>query len=192
MKTIVIASENPVKIHATLGGFRRMFPGEDYDIQPISVSNGVGTQPLSDRQTLQGALNRARAAVLQIREADYWVGIEGGVQDEDGEMAAFAWIVVMSHVLVGKSRSGSFVLPSEVADLVRQGKELGTADDIVFDRAGSKQGIGAVGILTGNIIDRTQLYEHAVILALVPFKNATMYSALPSGISLPPVTPTES
>ena len=190
MKTIILASENPVKIQATLGGFQRMFPDEEFDIQPISVSSGVDIQPLSDRQTLRGALNRARGAALQVHEADYWVGIEGGVQDEDGEMAAFAWIAVMSHVLVGKSRSGSFVLPNEVADLVRQGKELGTADDIVFNRAGSKQGIGAVGILTGNIIDRKQLYEHAVVLALVPFKNATLYSALPRGISLPPAAPT--
>lgn len=192
MKTIILASENPVKIEATLSGFRKVFPGEEYDIQSISVSSGVGIQPLSNGQTLQGALNRARRAALQNHEADYWVGIEGGVQDEDGEMAAFAWVVVMSHLLVGKSRTGSFVLPNEVANLVRQGKELGTADDIVFNRTDSKQASGAVGILTGDIIDRKQLYEHAVILALVPFKNATLYSALPRGISLLPAAPAKS
>ena len=177
MKAIILASENPVKIQATLDGFRRMFPDEDFDTKTVTVPSGVGVQPLSDQQTLHGALNRARNAAFRIQDADYWVGIEGGVQEQDGEMVAFAWIVVLSHALVGKSRTGSFVLPGEVADLVRQGEELGTADDIVFGKADSKRGSGAVGILTEDVIDRKALYEHGVVLALIPFKNAALYSA---------------
>lgn len=179
MKTIILASENPVKIRATMDGFQRMFPDEVFETRTVSVSSDVGVQPLSDGQTLQGALNRARNAALHTQEAAYWVGIEGGVQDEGGEMVAFAWIVVLSHALVGKSRTGSFVLPNEVADLVRRGKELGTADDIVFSKVDSKQGSGAVGILTRDVIGRKGLYEHAVILALIPFKNAALYSIPP-------------
>jgi non-canonical (house-cleaning) NTP pyrophosphatase len=38
-----------------------------------------------------------------------------------------------------------------------------------------KQANGAIGILTGDVIDRTELYQHAVILALVPFKNDGLY-----------------
>ncbi|MBQ0741266.1 DUF84 family protein, partial [Aquimarina celericrescens] len=34
---------------------------------------------------------------------------------------------------------------------------------------------GAVGILTGDIIDRTAYYTEAGILALIPFKNADLY-----------------
>jgi non-canonical (house-cleaning) NTP pyrophosphatase len=59
--------------------------------------------------------------------------------------------------------------------LIRQGKELGEADDIVFSQNNSKQANGAIGILTGDVIDRTSLYEHAVILALAPFKNLELY-----------------
>jgi non-canonical (house-cleaning) NTP pyrophosphatase len=29
--------------------------------------------------------------------------------------------------------------------------------------------------LTNNVIDRVQLYEHAMILALIPFKNESLY-----------------
>ena len=90
-------------------------------------------------------------------------------------MTAFAWIVVRSKRGVGKSRTGTFVLPPAVAQLIRQGRELGEADDIVFNRANSKQDNGAVGILTGDVIDRTQLYEQAIILALAPFKNEAVY-----------------
>jgi len=87
------------------------------------------------------------------------------------------WVVVRSGDRVGKARTGTFFLPAPVADLVRQGKELGEADDIIFGRSNSKQENGAIGLLTGNVIDRTQLYEHAVVLALVPFKNVGLYSA---------------
>ena len=109
----------------------------------------------------------------------YWVGIEGGVEETvDGEMIAFAWVVVRDHQRVGRGRTGTFYLPPAVTDLIRQGKELGEADDIVFGRNNSKQENGAVGLLTGDVIDRAQLYEHAVILALVPFKNTALYPAI--------------
>jgi non-canonical (house-cleaning) NTP pyrophosphatase len=75
---------------------------------------------------------------------------------------------------MGKSRTGTFFLPVEVARLIREWKELGEADDIVFNRSNSKQENGAIGILTGDIIDRAQLYEQAVILSLIPFKNETL------------------
>jgi len=176
MKTIVLASANPVKVQATLNGFRRMFPDEKFQMKAVSASSGVKSQPLSDAETLQGALNRARNAARLIPSADYWVGIEGGVEDTDGEMAAFAWVVVCSQEQVGKGRTGTFFLPVQVADLIRQGKELGEADDLVFNRSNSKQDNGAVGLLTGNVIDRAQLYEQAVILALAPFKNTELYS----------------
>ena len=59
--------------------------------------------------------------------------------------------------------------------IVGQGLELGDADDRVFQQKQSKQKQGAIGLLTGNVIDRARLYEHAIVLALVPFKNAVLY-----------------
>ncbi len=109
-------------------------------------------------------------------EADYGVGIEGGVEDHTDEMTAFAWIVIVSQdALLGKACTGTFLLPEAVAALVRQGKELGEADDLVFGRVNSKQEQGAVGLLTGGVLDRAQLYAQAVVLALMPFKHRTLY-----------------
>ncbi len=175
MKTIVIASQNPVKIEAALSGFEIMFPGETFEVRSVSVPSGVGHQPMSNQETLRGAQNRALNAHQALPQADYWVGIEGGIELINGEMAAFAWIFVLSQDRAGKSQTGIFFLPSEVAELIRQGKELGEADDIVFERSNSKQKDGAIGILTDNVIDRTSLYQHAVVLALVPFKNPELY-----------------
>ena len=92
-------------------------------------------------------------------------------------MKAFAWIIIKSKgVCVGKGRTGTFFLPPSIAELIRQGKELGEADDMVFGRKNSKQENGTVGILTDNVIDRTKHYTQAAILALIPFKNKKFYN----------------
>lgn len=181
MKTIIVASKNPVKVLAAFSAFQRLFPEEKFLVETISTPSGVKDQPSSDEETMAGALNRALNAASAVDQADYWVGIEGGIEDGEKGMEAFAWIVVHGKTLdgsfyTGKGRTGTFFLPLLVADLIRQGKELGEADDIVFNRSNSKQENGAVGILTGNIIDRQQFYEQAVILALIPFKNPALYT----------------
>ena len=175
MKTIVIASTNPVKAQAALNGFRRMFPAESFEILPRPAPSGVSDQPMTSAETLLGALNRAAAARAAHPGADFWVGIEGGVE-EDGGLAAFAWVAVLSPSGSGKARTGTFFLPPAVAHLVRQGIELGEADDIVFGATNSKQQNGAIGLLTGDVIDRAALYEHAVVLALVAIRNPGLYA----------------
>jgi inosine/xanthosine triphosphatase len=175
MTTLVIASTNPVKVRAADNGFRRLFPDTEVEVITVSVTSEVAQQPLSDEETLLGALNRSRNAQHAQPHADYWIGIEGGIQSNGQEMSAFAWIVVRSQNTIGKARTGTFFLPPAVAELIRAGKELGEADDIVFGRSNSKQENGAVGLLTDNVIDRMKLYEHAMILALIPFKNQNLY-----------------
>lgn len=175
MKTIVIASKNPVKIKAVKHAFTLMFPGQMFKLESVAVASGVSDQPTSDTEVLKGAENRASNAKKKTPHADFWVGIEGGIEDTEFGMTAFAWIVIMSEKLIGRGRTGTFLLPEKVAQLVRQGKELGHANDIVFNRTNSKQSDGAIGLLTGNVIDRTRLYEHGVIMALVMFKNIELY-----------------
>ncbi len=171
MKSVVVASTNPVKIDSARLGLLRMFPDEEFAVSGLSVPSGVSDQPMSDAETYQGALNRVNNVAQQRPDADYWVGMEGGIEAVDGRLRGFAWIVVRGRERLGQSRTATFTLPDEVAELVRQGTELGHADDIVFARRNSKQDTGSVGILTGDVITRTSYYEQAMILALIPFKN---------------------
>jgi inosine/xanthosine triphosphatase len=152
-----------------------MFPDQQFNVITVSIESGVGDQPMSDRQTLVGAMTRTEHAWKAHRDAAYWIGIEGGVEDSKEGMAAFAWVVVYDGKSFGKGRTGTFFLPDPVAAHVRNGLELGDADDAVFGLRNSKLSRGAVGILTRGVIDRTTLYEHAVVLALIPFKNPDSY-----------------
>lgn len=175
MKKVVITSLNPVKINAVRLSFESMFPNVRFEFESIPAQSGVRPQPTSDSETYTGALSRVESASKTSPEADYWVGIEGGVEENDSLMEAFAWVVVKDKQRAVRSKTGTFILPVEVAELIRQGKELGEADDIVFKRSNSKQKDGAVGLLTHGVIDRTEYYKHAVILALIAFKNPDLY-----------------
>lgn len=176
MKKVIVASNNPVKIKATEMGFRRMFPNEIFEVKGVSAKSNVLDQPMSEKETLLGATNRANNVSKIVPGVDFWVGIEGGLEEIDDGMEAFAWIVIKSKDgVMGKGRTGSFFLPQKVAALIKEGRELGEADDIVFGRTNSKQANGSVGLLTGDVLTRVSFYEPAVILALIPFKNPKLY-----------------
>ena len=175
MAKIAVASHNPVKLLAARKAFERIFPQENFTVGGLSVPSGVPDQPMSVRETMAGAKNRASKARAAQPEADYWVGIEGGVEDSRLGMACFARVHVLGRDgREGLGQSAVFYLPREVAALVRQGMELGRADDRVFGRDNSKQANGAIGILTDDVIDREAYYTHAMIMALVPFKNPAL------------------
>lgn len=174
MKKVIIASKNPAKIKAVENAFSKVFPNEKFEYEGVSVDSGVPDQPKGEDETLTGAENRAENAI-QKYNADYWIGLEGGVSIHTSELEAFAWMVIRSNKRMGKGRTGSFFLPPKVAELVHKGMELGEADDIVFGQSNSKQKGGAVGLLTNNVLNRTTYYEQALILALIPFVNKDYY-----------------
>ena len=177
MQRIVVASTNPVKAAATLAGFTRMFPGDEFVIETASVPSGVPDQPIGDAETFAGARNRMLAAAELYPDAEYCVGLEGGIEEHpEHGMGAFAWIAVRHRDgKEGKGKTSVFFLPQAIADLVRSGMELGHADDQVFGRENSKKGNGAVGILTGDVTSRETYYSDAVVMALIPFKNPDLY-----------------
>jgi inosine/xanthosine triphosphatase len=175
MKKIIVASSNPVKVNATMDGFKTMFPGEEFIFTGIKLNHSINPQPMTDTETLNGAEERSRMCQELVEDADYWVGIEGGVDKVGADLIVFAWIVIRSRSQIGKARTGTFFLPQVLTKLVMEGKELGEADDIVFKRENSKRENGAVGLLTHDVIDRRKYYEHAVILALIPFLNPKHY-----------------
>jgi len=175
MKKVVVSSQNPVKLEAVKSGFKRLFPDTPFELINVSVESGVSDQPMTDEETRTGATNRAIKAHEAVPGGDYWVGVEGGCDFLGEDMVAFAWIVVLGENNHGSARTALFRLPKKVQGLVASGMELGIADDQVFGEENSKQNSGAVGLLTGDVVTRTTLYEQAVILAFIPFKNPDLY-----------------
>ncbi len=174
---IYIASENPVKIACTKHAFDTVFPDAQFSFTGKAVTSGVSDQPMTDRETYMGASNRANTLKRKFSDGNFWVGIEGGIEVIRGTMHAFAWMVILNDHLHGEARTATFPLPAKIKELVEQGVELGEADDMVFNRENSKQQDGAVGILTHGLIDRARYYEHALILALIPFVQEELFTS---------------
>ena len=134
-------------------------------------------------------------------------GLEGGLewnhiildQDNDKTLWCMAWMAVYGRrksllvdimasrhstcwqpdkkPIFSLSKTGSFMLPQPISKLVKEGMELGDADDKISGRVKSKHGSGTVGYLTEGMIDRSAYYEHALILALVPWIRPDMYNS---------------
>ncbi len=172
-RNVVVGSTNSVKIAAVIAVLERS--GSGARVRGLAVPSGVRDQPEGDAETIRGATQRARAA-LQASDADFGIGIEGGVVEEDGHMRTCAWAAVVSrNGRVGVGGSLAMTLPDRVARLVRGGMELGHAMDHVTGARDTKHGAGAVGILTAGLVDRQRAYEALVTYALAPFLTTDYY-----------------
>jgi len=166
-----------VKIAAVRAVLERV--GSRAEVVGLAVASGVSDQPVGDAETIRGATQRARA-VLAASDADFGVGLEGGVVEDDGIMRTCAWAAVVARDgRVGTGGSLAMPLPSRVAALVREGVELGHAMDRVTGSHDTKRGAGAVGILTAGLVDRQRAYEALVAYALAPFVTPELYDEDP-------------
>ncbi len=176
MKKVAVASKNPVKLNAVKEGFKLLFPDTEFSFEAVAAPSGVADQPMSDDDTYTGALNRVMYLSKNV-EADYWIAIEGGAQEKNDEYEVFAWVIVKSKMgKLVKEGSSTFFLPQAITKLMKEGKELAHASDIVFNESQSGQKQGTIGILTNNVIDRTKYYVDPVIMALIPIKNPSLYN----------------
>ncbi len=167
---VIVTSFNPVKIAAVREAFRTQFTVDEIDVQCLGVESGVAEQPMSDAETRQGARNRVMAARLQVTDADYWVGLEGGLDFFEDRLLAFAWMVIAGPGnRISETRSATLPLPPRVQQLVATGLELGEANDRVFSTLNSKQAGGAYGLLTDGLMTRESIYTQTLVLALIPF-----------------------
>lgn len=175
VQRVAVGSMNPVKIGAVRAVFAPLLP--DARVEGVSAPSGVADQPWGDEETIRGARARARGA-REALDADLGVGIEGGVVEGEDGLRTCAWAVVVSRDgVTGTGGSLALLLPPVVATLVRGGLELGTAMDRASGRVDTKRGHGAVGILTGGLIDRQRAYEVLVTYALAPFLAAGYWRA---------------
>lgn len=173
--TIAVGSKNPVKIAAVKEAFELVWPEEDIEVVGVEVPSGVSNQPMTDDETIKGAMNRAQKA-LDLSDADFGVGPEGGLQKVGDRWFDTGWIVVLRKD--GKKGIGSTIrleAPSKVMKLIHKGEELGTVCDILFKEENSKQAGGFFGLITKDVISRKSGYKDGVIAALAPFISPEVF-----------------
>lgn len=166
---VAIGSQNPVKIEGARSAFTKVWPEQSWEVNGAEVSSGVSSQPMSDAEAIRGAGNRARRARAAL-DADFGVGIEGGISKVGKHYFTCGWAVVVDRD--GNEGIGSsirMIVPEKMMRLIREGKELGEVCDVIFGGENTKQHQGHFGLMTNNAITRPQAYRDGVISALASF-----------------------
>ena len=170
---IAVGSKNPIKVGATEAVFRLLH--SDAEFVHLEVPSGVRGQPWGDVETRTGAINRAKAAQQQV-DAEFGVGLEGGVLENEIGMFTCAWVAVAHRDgRLGIGGGNNVQLPEAVAALVRQGLELGEAMDQLFKTEKLKHREGAIGTFTNGLVTRQDSFMYVLRLALAPFRAAHWY-----------------
>ena len=173
-----VGSANPAKIEAVRRSLARLAPG--CTLEAVDVESGVSAMPLAADELRAGALGRARAA-LERTDAEIAFGLEGGAT-LDGERA---WLT--GHVIalardgrLGEAAWGRMLLPPAATSRLIAGEELGDVIDDLFGRKESKRQTGAIGLLTENVVTRTDAFADLVAMACAPFLHPELYQPGPN------------
>jgi len=169
---------------ATASFAGKLSPQSALEIQGHEVESGVSHTPSSREELMQGARQRAEALHKMLADsgqpADYCVGLEGGldVAVENGTRRVFleSWAYVTDGVRGHFGCSGSIEIPEALAEeVLSRGTELSAAIDRYAGAVGIRDGQGAWGVLSDNLVSRQESFRLAVVAAFAPFYNVKMY-----------------
>ncbi|MGA2573606.1 MAG: inosine/xanthosine triphosphatase [Candidatus Methanomethylicaceae archaeon] len=174
---VAVGTSNPVKVRAVERVLSRFY---EVSMLMMEVASEVPPQPVGLEVTIRGAVSRAKNALRTAKEAELGVGIEAGLIPVpwtisgymDQQFAAIA--DQKGRVTIGGGPS--FEYPrSLVARVLGEGIEVGTAMDQLtgISELGQKQ--GAIGYFSKGQLNRTELTEYAVLMALLPWLNERLY-----------------
>ncbi|WP_121663089.1 DUF84 family protein [Metabacillus litoralis] len=155
---IAIGTKNPTKVNAVKEAFSKHVNAE---FIAINVSSNVSAQPITDHETLTGAMNRAKNALeAEGSHIDLGVGLEGGLVKTDFGYFLCNWGALVAHqsqpIIAGGAR---IMIPDEIGDLVFSGRELGDVMDDYVKKNNVRQNEGAIGIFTNGLVDRTKMFQ---------------------------------
>jgi inosine/xanthosine triphosphatase len=146
-------------------------------IEPIchAVPSGVSDQPMTEDETILGAITRAKNVLAAEPEADFGLGLEGGLMYDSIHTKQWYLFSVCAasngnQLYVGKGLY--FPIPHEIGEkLVQGGTELRHIIDELSSSIGSNHKEGAYGLFTNGRITRSDVFRDAVIAALTPFQS---------------------
>lgn len=149
------------------------------------VETSAPAMPLNDWELMQGARERALAVrdqlLAQRREADIYVGLEGGFHSIsiEGEWHTFlrGWAYATNGRTGAFGAAPSISVPESLAKKVIEGRrELGLVIDEVSGIQDVRSRQGAWGILSRDLVTRAMSFELALVAAFAPFYNQALYT----------------
>ena len=153
---VYLGSTNMVKLQAVKEVFA------DYEVIPVAVDSKVSKQPLSDTETIEGALNRAMA----LPRKGLRFGLEAGVHLHNDILFLVNWGVLIDDEDNIYYAGGTRIpLPDFVKrKLVDEKQELALVMDDYLNREDIRSHEGAIGYFTHSQVKRKDIFVHIVKL----------------------------
>lgn len=171
---VIVGSKNRDKINIVLKALSELHL--DINVDGVGVDSEISNQPLDKEATKNGAINRARNAKKTVPEAEFWIGLEGGLHDygEGYHLVTFACLIdTNGNEFVGTGKE--IQLPEEVSYKVKNGEWFG---DVIRDYAKDHE-------VDENLITRLSPFTQAAQGSYVEYlkaKGALGYRSKVSGI----------
>jgi non-canonical (house-cleaning) NTP pyrophosphatase/8-oxo-dGTP pyrophosphatase MutT (NUDIX family) len=121
---VVVGSENKDKIEIVKKAWEELRLRTE--VEGVKVDSRIGGQPLNKKVTLKGAKNRARRAKKAKPKADFWLGLEGGLDDcgKGYHLVTFGCLIDKGgREFVGEGEE--IHLPEEVSGRAKKGEWFG-------------------------------------------------------------------
>lgn len=166
MKKIVLTSMNPVKLSVVKNIVEKLL--QDTSFEYIQLDLDIKNAELFGREQIltymTDILSKARKAVSG---AEYYVCMQGGMEDGEGEMHETAYVIVSDSTGRSElSRCSTFKVPTHVANEVRNGKDFAKSVDEFFKVQDTKTTGGFVSILTKGVVNKESHYSQPFAIAL--------------------------
>lgn len=160
---ILVGSENQDKINIVKDSLTEFHL--KVDVSGTKVASGITKQPLDKKTTKAGAINRANNVKIQNPEADFWIGLEGGLHDygEGYHLVTYACLIDKNNnKYIGEGEE--IHLPEIVSEKVKKGEWFG---NVIREYAHNNK-------IDKNLITRLGPFTRAVQCAYIEYlKNST-------------------
>lgn len=171
---VAVGSKNKTKTAPVKEVFSKHF--QKLKVVAVDVESGVSEQPMSDDESFLGAKNRAQNALKKVKNADFGVGIEGGIHEYPYGHFERSMVVIMDRKGdFGIGATGGLALPPKIVKHIKNGKNLEQAVDALFGTKEIGEGIGMFGVMTKGVVTRSSGTVHGVAFALARFLHEKLY-----------------
>lgn len=167
---IIVGSKNPIKVGAVAESLLLYPHLAGAEVFGVEASSGVSDQPKTLEETVQGAINRAKAV---FKDCDYGFGLESGLMAVPSTKSGFMDVCVCaifdgSECYLGLS--SAWEAPKAVMKhMLKDGLDM---NDAAFKagftkdpKVGSAEGL--VGIVTKGRLTRKEYTKEAIRTALI-------------------------
>jgi inosine/xanthosine triphosphatase len=185
---IALGSDRAAKIEAVRAAVARIATVDrawnDVEIIARAVETNAPAMPLSERELMSGARERALAVHDLFNEeglkAEIFVGLEGGFDtvsiDNESHTFLCGWAFATDGVIASYGAAPAILVPDSIARrVIENNLELAQVIDEVAGEKDVRSRQGAWGVLSRDLFKRAESFETALIAALAPFYNSKMY-----------------